>query len=301
MKNKNKAFAAIAAAIGLFILTGIFAVQASAQEKYPFSNSSELEIYDNSVAPSYPSEITVSGVPMGSVVRVVVKLNNLSHDYPDDIGMLLVSPTGQKSWLFADCMSSGGGDGIQNVNLIIDENALTDIWDNPNTDIPSGSYKPYKGSTDGISQEHGDSMPFPAPVGAYPDDLSVFNGTNSPNGVWKLYVDDNSKGGSGTLAGGWTLEIYHVSVTSAPVTVQGTVKTATGTPIAGAIVKLLGPDGNPRYTTSGSFGFYSFANVVSGSQHIIQVTAGRHVFTPSIDAITPNNDPFTYDWTADPE
>lgn len=43
------------------------------------------------------------------------------------------------------------------------------------------------------------------------------------------------------------------------------------------------------------------ANVVSGSQHIIQVTAGRHVFTPSIDAITPNNDPFTYDWTADPE
>jgi uncharacterized repeat protein (TIGR01451 family) len=52
-----------------------------------------------------------------------------------------------------------------------------------------------------------DSFPAPAPAGPYTNaSLAVFNGSN-PNGVWKLFVVDDTTGDAGNIAGGWTLAI----------------------------------------------------------------------------------------------
>ena len=56
-------------------------------------------------ATPYPSTCVVSGVT-GTVSDVNVNINGLTHTYPDDIDMLLVSPDGQNAIFMSD---AGGG------------------------------------------------------------------------------------------------------------------------------------------------------------------------------------------------
>jgi hypothetical protein len=63
-----------------------------------------------------------------------------------------------------------------------------------------------------------DAFPGPAPMGPYNTPAptgaatfgSVFDGTN-PNGTWSLYVFDDAAMDSGTIAGGWELDITLVT------------------------------------------------------------------------------------------
>jgi hypothetical protein len=48
--------------------------------------------------------------------------------------------------------------------------------------------------------------PNPPPAGPYGATLAAFNGTD-PNGTWRLYGVDQAAGGSGTIAGGWSITI----------------------------------------------------------------------------------------------
>jgi subtilisin-like proprotein convertase family protein len=50
------------------------------------------------------------------------------------------------------------------------------------------------------------SFPSPAPPGPYGTSLAGFNGTN-PNGAWSLYVVDNFEVDTGSIAGGWNLDV----------------------------------------------------------------------------------------------
>ena len=56
-------------------------------------------------ATPYPSTCVVSGLS-GSIRDVNVQPHGLSHTYPDDIDMLLVSPDGQNAIFMSD---AGGG------------------------------------------------------------------------------------------------------------------------------------------------------------------------------------------------
>src|SRR5205823_7554770 len=59
-----------------------------------FTNPAAITIPSGPGAASpYPSTINVSGFT-GSVVKVTVTLNNISHTFPDDVDILLVGPTG---------------------------------------------------------------------------------------------------------------------------------------------------------------------------------------------------------------
>src|SRR5689334_24815951 len=63
-----------------------------------FTNPTAIALLDDSPASPYPSTIAVAGMT-GVVTRVTVTLLGLTHPFPDDLDLLLVSPTGQKSVL----------------------------------------------------------------------------------------------------------------------------------------------------------------------------------------------------------
>ena len=135
------------------------------------------------------------------MTKATVTLTNLNHTWPSDIDALLVSPSGQKSYLMAKC---GSGYALNNVTLTFDDAAASSL---PySSQIVSGTYRPtsYAVAT----------PPFPpglTPSQPYSTNLSVFNG-NNPNGAWSLYVIDDTPGNSGAISGGWSLNLVIAGV-----------------------------------------------------------------------------------------
>ena len=74
----------------------------------------------------------------GPISDVNVQLTGLSHTFPADIDMLLVSPGGQNAIFMSD--AGGGGPGIVDCDLTFDDEAPQPIP----TDTPScpGNYQP---------------------------------------------------------------------------------------------------------------------------------------------------------------
>lgn len=165
----------------------------------PFSNAASSAIPNGAPtttsgnANPYPSTINVSGVT-GTISKVTVTLSGLSHTYSDDVDILLVGPGGQSVLLMSDAGSSGN---IANVNLTFDDTAATSLPNSP--PIVSGTYKP-------TNYTASDTFAAPAPASPYGAALSVFNGTNA-NGDWKLFVVDDASPDSGSITGGWSLNI----------------------------------------------------------------------------------------------
>lgn len=176
-----------------------------------FTNSSPITINDAATATPYPSTIAVAALG-GTITSVKVTINGFSHTFPDDVGMVLVGPTGA-----ALLIQDGAGDDPDMVNvtytLVDGSPALPSL-----TAWTAGNYKPTTYFT-------GDSFPAPGPGTVYGNPgpagggtatfASTYNGT-APNGNWNLYVADFTGGDVGTISGGWTLDI----TTSAPVTQQ---------------------------------------------------------------------------------
>ncbi len=146
---------------------------------HTYANTGEIFINDNSPATPYPSTNAVSGL-MGTISKVSVTLSDFAHQYPADVGLLLVGPGGQKVVLMN---KAGGGTSVTNVNLTFDQTASAAIPQG--TTLTTGNYKPadYKGTTYDFFS--------PAPTHPYVTDLTTFNG-GSPNGTWFLWVQDDT-------------------------------------------------------------------------------------------------------------
>jgi uncharacterized repeat protein (TIGR01451 family) len=144
----------------------------------------------------YPSQISVSGLT-GVVSKVTVTLSNMSHSFPSDLEMLLVGPDGQDTVLMA---TAGGAYAVTNVTLTFDDAAASTLP--RNAQIVSGTDKP---------SDFAIALPFPSPAPAQPytSALGVFDGT-SPNGIWNLYVLDDSSADSGSF-GGWSVNLTTVN------------------------------------------------------------------------------------------
>jgi len=175
-----------------------------------FSNPSTILIPPVGTADPYPSEITVAAMP--STIRDVnLHLKGYRHIFPDDVGVLLVGPTGQSALVMSDV---GGNIDVVGLRLILDDEATTSLPDNAQiTDDPINRYKPTQGTTSTTGPlDNPVPVPFPPPApapppgGDYGTTLSVFDGTN-PNGVWKLYVLDDTDELKGKFARGWALRI----------------------------------------------------------------------------------------------
>lgn len=169
-----------------------------------------VTIRDNGIADPYPSTVNVAGVS-GLISRVTVTLLGFSHPYPDDVDILLVAPDNTAVMLLSD---AGGGFSASNLRITLrsDGEAMPD-----DAALSSTAYAP-------ADYEPGDSIPS-APAGPYTANLGQFVG-KAPNGLWKLYVVDDTFPDAGSLAG-W----YLILETSPTIAVAGTVATAEDTPV----------------------------------------------------------------------
>lgn len=160
---------------------------------YSFSTTTPISLPARGNGDPYGSSNIVSGVT-GTVQRVSVTLHGLTHPNPDDLDLLLVSPTGKTLLLMSD---AGGAADLSSIDLTLDGAAPTGLPDN--SQILSGRFLPTNFDT------NTDTFAAPAPAGPYGQSLSSFAGLN-PNGAWRLFAVDDANSNAGSIAGGWTLE-----------------------------------------------------------------------------------------------
>ncbi|HYP29938.1 MAG TPA: HYR domain-containing protein [Blastocatellia bacterium] len=213
----------------------------------PFCNTAAITIPAQGTATPYPSTIAVSGLT-GSITKVTVDINQLSHSFPNDVDILLVGPGGQRVMLMSD---AGGGEEfpIVNVDLTFDDAAAAQLPDE--TQISSGTFRP-------TDFQAGETLPPPAPAGPYGTALSAFNGLD-PNGTYSLYVLDDFEGDGGSIAGGWCLNITTDTMEGCAITCPANVTVSNAANQCGAVVNYPAPTASAECGTvtcsppSGSF------------------------------------------------
>jgi uncharacterized repeat protein (TIGR01451 family) len=156
-----------------------------------YASSTAVAIPAIGAASVYPATVNVAGL-QGRISKLTVKLTGLSHSFPDDLDILLVSPSGKGVVLMSD---AGGGTDLVAVDLTFDDAASSVLPDA--TKINAGTYRP---------TNYGADDPFPgAPAGPYATELASFIGSGA-NGDWQLYIVDDGAGDGGSLTG-WSLNI----------------------------------------------------------------------------------------------
>jgi subtilisin-like proprotein convertase family protein len=149
---------------------------------------------DEGPADPYPATIEVDGFTKGKILDVNLILTQLTHDFPEDIDILLSSSDGRHALVMSDV---GDNDDVVDINLTLDDEATAPLPEGER--MTSGTFRPTNYSS------FPDDFAPPAPVLTGSAALSAFDG-GDPNGAWRLWVMDNKAGSVGDLAG-WALEI----------------------------------------------------------------------------------------------
>jgi subtilisin-like proprotein convertase family protein len=176
-----------------------------------FANPAPIPIPRLGPSSLYPSTITVSGA-LGTIFQTEVVLDGLSHTFPDDLDVLLVSPAGTKVILHSD---AGGGTDVSNVRYVIYDLPF-EIRDIPDEAAITGGGAYYRNRD--YDSPPDEVFPAPAPPGPYYVSTSAFKGEN-PNGTWSLYVRDDKAGDMGSFAGGWSIS-FGIADAGAPLTIN---------------------------------------------------------------------------------
>lgn len=201
------------------------------------SNPAPIAITDNTM--STPSTIEVSGFE-SEIQDVNVRLNVYSHAQPADVDVLLVGPQGQTAMIMSDV---AGASKAENDSIILDDQAETSLP--KQDDLTSGKFKPtnYEYTSQPDKFPPHPRIPSPLPSNSA---LSIFNGTD-PNGTWTLFVidqDDDAANYSGSIAGGWQLDITSVNVAprTQPDTYQARAGQTLTVPARGVLQNDRDPD-----------------------------------------------------------
>ncbi len=159
-----------------------------------FTNSGEIIIPQFGTATPYPAAILVTNVS-GLVSKVTVTLKGFAHTFPHDVNALLASPSGQELIVMGH---AGGPYGATNLTLTFDDAASASL---PVGQLLSGTYLP---------TDYAPVDLFPGlPAATDGTSLALFNGY-SPNGLWSLYVYDDTQGNGGAIVEGWSLGLTTV-------------------------------------------------------------------------------------------
>jgi subtilisin-like proprotein convertase family protein len=168
--------------------------------KKTFSNTGQITVNSFGSASPFPSLLQVSGFKRGTISDVNLVLVGLSHEVPADLDVLLVGPTNRDSHN-ALVMSDVGVESAKvNETLRLDDEAARTM---PGmSSFPPGKYRPTNFNDN--FPDIFDSTHAPMPTGNTP--LKIFDGMN-PNGEWQLFIRDDAAEDSGSVSGGWRLEI----------------------------------------------------------------------------------------------
>ncbi len=163
---------------------------------HAFANTNLIRIRDFTTAVPYPSTIAVSSLA-GTLAKVTVTFWHLSHTWPGDIDAFAVGPSGRMAML----MSDAGGYAASDLTLTFDDDATERI---PEADqLYSGTFKP----TDYAGYDPSNDV-FAAPASAGPYVATLTNFISSdPNGLWSLFIRDDSGKDVGQMAQGWSLSL----------------------------------------------------------------------------------------------
>lgn len=176
-------------------LAALVAVATPARAAQLFTNPSSISIPGSGLASPYPSEIAVGGTT-GPITDMTVTLHRFGHTWPNDVDIVLVSPSGKSVVLMSDACGSAD---IEDFTWVFSDSAL-----GPMSGACGGFvYKP----TDISIPGYPDRWPRPAPPGNPRfKTLGAFDGEVA-NGTWRLFVVDDGANDSGDIEGGWSLSI----------------------------------------------------------------------------------------------
>ncbi len=220
-----------------------------------FTNSEEIFIPYIGPASPYPSSIQVPWPTNLLVSKVTATLNDFAHSWPHDVEAVLVSPAGQELVLMEH---TGAFYGVTNLMLTFDDAAAQSL---PlNSTLVSGTFLP-------TAYTPFDIFPGLAPVPAASTNLAVFNGAN-PNGIWSLYVYDDTQGNNGFIVGGWSLGLTAVSTLTE-------VASLSASRMAGELLQLsvIGSPGQ-------NYGIQTSSNLVSWTT--VTTNTGTFIFTDTV-------------------
>ncbi|MFL6241306.1 MAG: beta strand repeat-containing protein [Actinomycetes bacterium] len=226
-------------AVAVASTAAVVAVAGPASAATTFPNTTAINVADANggtgapgIGSVYPSNIVVSG-QAGTISHLSVTLNNVSHAFAGDFDVLLVGPNNAKFELVSD---AGGGTSTSNVTATFDDNAASALAAGGNWGTANGSATVKPSNVDSGS---GDTFPSPAPAGPYLNpNNGTFLGVNSqsldaafgglsPNGTWSLYVVDDTSGDTGSIAGGWALNVTVAAAAATTTTVNSSPNPST--------------------------------------------------------------------------
>jgi subtilisin-like proprotein convertase family protein len=188
MRKTNWKKAWLASAGCALLVLALGAAGASA-ETITVSGGEEATIPSSGKAEPYPSLLDVQGGD-GNMTDVNVTLT-LTHPFPTDLDIAIVSPDGDSEILMSD--ACGEATPFLNTTITFDSEAGTPLSTGPCT---SGTFQPTNFGA-GDTWEGGPSVTT--------NQLANLNGED-PNGTWQLFIVDDLGGGSGTLVT-WSLTI----------------------------------------------------------------------------------------------
>lgn len=200
-------------------------------------------------ATPYPSTVQVSGLT-GNVTDVRLIIKRFAFRNPDDVGLLLVGPSGQRVHLMTDVgaidpdeLGETSPTPVSTFVFAVEGMPMPDISPSA-AGIPPRVYLPTRGTSGAgdFSSPHADTWPAPAPTGASPTDLTALNGpAAAANGTWSLYVDVDTTASYGRIEEGWSITFTTVATPVAPtVSMASAVALADGTGNAPITVQTAG-------------------------------------------------------------
>ena len=256
-----------------------------------FSNPSPISIPASGTGPAaaspFPSPITVSGLT-GPISDVNVTVHGYSHTWPGDVQIVLAGPGGRTVALLSAPIVGWGADAV-NATVTFDDQASAAVT----APVVSGTFQPTQVIPPmDLGIAGGPVLPFGAA-------LSDFNGAN-PNGSWSLYVYDRSSQDTGSIAGGWSIEVITAEAgTPAAMTCHPPVT-------ANAVVGSLPADTQVYYEPGNqapdlvlSAGTYHVLGVDESGQFYAVVLGCDRLWVP-VATMVPNTNPDDALWFGHP-